>query len=64
MKITLHKGGTKEKTVPVTQIEIPDLWHLARSVRQSHGNQAADAILKCWHIAHDLRKALEEIASE
>lgn len=55
MKITLSKGGTKEKTLNANDVQIPDLWHLARSVRQSHGNDAEDAILECWHIAHDLK---------
>lgn len=28
-QITLCEGGTDEKVVDVTSIDIPDLWHIA-----------------------------------
>jgi hypothetical protein len=60
--ITLFKGGTAEITLRPSQIEIPDLWHIAMALKteKGYGPQACDAILKTWHLAHGLRKALIE----
>lgn len=62
--ITLSKGGTKERNVPINQVEIPDLWHIAQVIKTSKdfrsGEETADLILKCWYLAHDLRKHIQE----
>lgn len=50
--ITLSRGGTKEKTVEVRSIRIPDLW----SVIDRLGYDTADGqnVNRCWHLCHDL----------
>lgn len=59
MKITLHKGGTEEKTVELESLQIPNLWHYRDDAKPSR-----EEILRCWHITHDLRRALIEAAAE
>lgn len=59
--ITLHKGGTKEKTIPLSQLDIPDLWHIAQAEMDLH---CRESILRCWHYAHDLKRTVEELADD
>jgi hypothetical protein len=54
MNITLAKGGTAERSVPLGDIRIPDLLHIANSLN----DPSRDAVLECWHLAHDLLNAL------
>lgn len=62
--IILSKGGTNERTVEVSQIIIPDLWNIAHLPELDGytlgGKSATDLILECWHLAHDLKRALSE----
>ena len=53
--ITLSKGGTNERTVKVSSIDIPDLWHIANDLQNVYSRQA---ILDVWHLAHDLKNEL------
>lgn len=57
MIITLAKGGTKERKIDVSKIEIADLWHIA--MRTDGPDQAM--ILEVWNLAHDMRRALQEL---
>ena len=63
-KVTLNKGGSKEKVVPISQVDIPDLWHIAEAIRVngrvSDGQGCADLILKCWSRAHDFKRHIQE----
>lgn len=61
MKVTLSKGGTMERTVEVSEIIIPDLWHIALN---QESKEAKDAILEVWHIAHDLKRHIEEMKTK
>lgn len=58
-KVTLSRGGTKELIVKAGAIEIPDLWHIARSLRDTNsvvdGPACAELILECWGRAHDMK---------
>lgn len=56
--VTLNKGGTAEKRLPVERIEIPDMWHVAQRAQASDDKQA---ILDCWRTAHALKNALLKI---
>jgi len=62
-RVTLNKGGSLERTIPINQVVIPDLWHIAEAVRKSKapwaGRQAANLILKCWSRANDLKRHIE-----
>ena len=63
-KVTLNKGGTGEKVVSISEVSIPDLWHIANAIRE-HGKVAdgpgcAELILECWSRAHDLKRHIQE----
>lgn len=63
-KVTIYKGGTKEFTKPISQIEIPDLWPIAEAIR-GKGEIAdrpgcADLILECWSRAHAFKQHILE----
>ena len=65
---TRSKGGTAEREEIISQIQVPDLWKIAEvfqgksnTMYMSKANReaVADAILECWHLAHDMRKHLQ-----
>ena len=62
--VTLFKGGTKETPLPISEVDIPDLWYIAEALRKSgkvaNGPGCADLILECWHIAGALRQHIKE----
>jgi hypothetical protein len=64
--ITLHAGGTGEREIEVSAIEVPDLWHVAMHLQgkaETEGNPQmklyADMVLDCWHLAHDMKNHLQ-----
>lgn len=59
-QITLNKGGTAERVTEAEALQIPDLWHIADHLRAEHRNEAAEAVLQCWHLAHDLKRHIIE----
>lgn len=59
--ITLFKGGTKERKVPVAQIEIYDSWHVLVRLKEE-GHITADQFEKLWDttcIAKQLRDYIQ-----
>ena len=65
---TRSKGGTAEREEIISQIQVPDLWKIAEvfqgksnTMYMSKANReaVADAILECWHLAHDMKKHLQ-----
>jgi hypothetical protein len=72
MKITRSKGGTAEREVDVQDIQVPDLWHVAMHLKElsessnSHLKHkykiASEEILETWHLAHDMKRYLQEQA--
>ena len=65
---TRSKGGTAEREEIISQIQVPDLWKIAEifqgksnTVYMSKANReaVADAILECWHLAHDMKRHLQ-----
>lgn len=50
--ITLHRGGTGERTVSLDSLEIKDLWH-------AHQNDPD--VMAVWHLAHSLKRELLEV---
>ena len=58
--ITLAKGGTDERQVPLSDIAVPDVWALASRIRDTLGDEAAEQVLAVWHLAHDLRRHIED----
>ena len=63
-EVILSKGGTAEKTVSISQIAIPDMWHIAETIRKrcsiANPEATADQILKCWHLAHSLHRHISK----
>ena len=53
MRVTIHKGGTAEYTVPLAELHIPDLWHVVASCPEDRAK-----LIECWHIAHALKTEL------
>ena len=58
-KITLHKGGTAEQTVALSELQIPDLWRVETTRDADRAK-----ILECWHIAHALKLELLQIEAK
>ena len=60
MKITLSKGGTKERTLELSSLVLPDCWHIAQSLP----TEQCERILATWHLAADLKRELTELDAE
>jgi hypothetical protein len=58
--VVLAAKGTARRVVRLRDVEIPDLWHIACALRKDrrYGPSAADAVLACWYLAHDLKRNL------
>ena len=63
--------------IPIDEVEVPDLWHLAMWLgdgatgRQANKKLTAneylsckEAVLKCWYQAHAMKQALTKIQME
>ena len=63
-QITLSKGGTHEHALPLSKIQIPDLWHIAELIRTSKepwaGSGTADRVIQCWALTHDLHRHIAD----
>lgn len=63
-KVTLSKGGSKERTLPISQVHIPDLWHIAEKIRTDGlnppGTECAGLILEVWNLCHDFKRHIQE----
>jgi hypothetical protein len=59
-RVTLAKGGTGERKVKISKVEIHDLWHIAHHVSEIGFPDKAKQILEVWHLAHDLKRELLE----
>lgn len=62
-KITIFKGGSKQKTLPIKDVQIPDLYLVLEDLDDNGiripPNQRT-CILECWHICGALKKHIEE----
>jgi hypothetical protein len=63
MNVTLFKRGTKETTLPIRDVKIPDVWKALEALVDviNHDDPRHDAILVTWHTAHSLKERLQEI---
>ncbi len=63
--VTLFRGGTDEKTIPIEEVEIPDLWHIAQRVRTGRYMElpyrkiAYKLIIQTWHTASWLKDHIQ-----
>jgi len=60
MRILLHENGTGAEEAEVSKIVIPDVWHIAMTIKDK---QAQDMVLDVWNLAHDMKRALLNIDS-
>ena len=65
--VTLNKGGTKERTVRIDEIQIPDMWHLAMALKDFPTDNmivdpiaCSELVLECWAMAKGLKRHIEE----
>lgn len=65
MQIILKENGTEEKNVDVDSIQIADLWYVAMYLEKQgpEFKRVAEQVLDVWHLAHDMRGALQSIAA-
>lgn len=54
--IVLFPDGEARRSVLPSQIEVPDLWHLAMELS---GNRR-EKVLETWHLANELRRIVIE----
>jgi len=64
MKIIRSMDGTARREVELSDIKVPDMWHLYIRLREDKRldnglRAAAEDVLETWHIAHDLLKNLK-----
>ncbi len=48
--------GEGRREVELSQVQVPDAWHLARSLPSND----RDMVLELWHLCHDLKRHIEE----
>lgn len=72
IEITRAKGGKQERKVPLDQIQVPDLWHIAMWLRKNQpemrqsltiGSEPIpihEVVLECWHLCSDLLRHIGE----
>jgi hypothetical protein len=49
-------GGTARREVRLSELRVPDLWHLAMRLE---GRDRAE-VLDVWHLCHDLIRHIRE----
>jgi hypothetical protein len=59
-KLVRFPNGSKRHEVELSSITIPDCWHIAANLRDAGNSQAADMVLECWHLCHDLLEHARE----
>ena len=62
---TRSKGGSAEREEVISQIQVPDLWHLIQDMKQGttiskkEGQRLVGAIEEIWNLAHDMKRHLQ-----
>ena len=63
---TRSKGGTAEREEIISQIQVPDLWHLYMALKDGQLTRSkkvqaelADVVYETWHLAHDMKRHLQ-----
>jgi hypothetical protein len=46
------------QTVPLNEVQVPNLWHLAVDLKRRGDKEGAAEVLECWHLCHDLLENL------
>lgn len=64
--ITRGRGGKGQRQVRLSDVEIPDLWHVAQyltGLEEPKARIAAEKVLECWHLCSDLKRELQARAN-
>ena len=59
-KVAIINDGEYHKE-NLTDVEIPDLWHLAMRMADSGDKVGSERVLNTWHIAHKLMDIYREL---
>lgn len=49
-----------QRTVPLEEVVIPDLWHIYTWLENAGNKEEAAKVLETWHLAHDLLRNIKE----
>ena len=69
MKVILAARGQARREVELSEVRVPDLWHIATDFGSGTKEstltptQKREVVLECWHLAHDLLANLQSIES-
>jgi hypothetical protein len=58
-KIIRSPRGTMRLVVPLSEVKIPDLWHIAEALDEEGRTEASEQILECWLLCIDLLMTLK-----
>tara|TARA_R100000306_G_C4328594_1_gene119012 strand:- start:169 stop:456 length:288 start_codon:yes stop_codon:yes gene_type:complete len=71
----INQETGKKDSIPVAEIEVPDLWQIAQDLKQTglkvydrdHNGYlvqrlAGDLVLDLWHLTHDLKRGIQALA--
>lgn len=62
--LTVHPGGEGEYTVCVNELKVPDLWHIAQSLKEAGDYVAAELVLKTWHLTHAMKDHIQALPDD
>jgi hypothetical protein len=58
------KGGAGENVIDTRELQVPDLWHIAMWLENNGNSGSSKKVLDCWHLAHDMKKHIQEQAGD
>ena len=53
-KVIRSAKGTLRREAPLSEIQVPNLWHIAHRTADNLTQSDRDTILECWYLCHDL----------
>jgi hypothetical protein len=70
-QIVRSKQGTKRHIVKVSEVDIPDLWHVAEKIRDAASGEGirltpedAEEVIETWALCHDLLEHIKRVCRE
>ncbi|KKL88395.1 hypothetical protein LCGC14_1925150 [marine sediment metagenome] len=52
--------GPLRRVVPLSEVQVPDLWGIAESLAEEGRTEASEQILECWYLCIDLLMTLRD----
>jgi hypothetical protein len=50
--------GTGRKVVPIMEVKVPDMWHLAMALQDEGRKEESEKLLDCWWLCIELLQAM------